>query len=78
MTTIQLPTDPTYWGQDATSSDVERILDTMESMIRSRFDTLEIQFERTQSPRGSRVHGPDDEICDSIHSWIQENWTLAL
>lgn len=77
MTLIQLPTDPTYWGQDATDSDVDRILDTLQWMIVNQFES-DLTFERTQTPRGSGVHGDDLELCEQIHCWIQNNWTMAL
>lgn len=77
--TVQLPTDPSYWGSTATTADVERILDNLESMIRSEFgDRYELEFERTQTPEGSGVHSENESDGKEIHSWIQNNWAAAL
>jgi hypothetical protein len=76
---IQLPADPTYWGSDATESDVSRILDNLQSMIRAEFaGYFDLIFERTANPRGSGVHSGDSDAVELISEWISENWTAAL
>ena len=76
---IQLPTDPSYWGSSATANDVDRILDSLESLIRSEFESrCEIEFDRTPTPRSSGVHSQDFSLADDIHAWIEERWTAAL
>jgi hypothetical protein len=51
---IQLPTETSYWGSDATKADVSRICDNLESMIRAEFEArLELTFERTQTRAGA-------------------------
>jgi len=77
--TIQLPTDPSYWGSTATETDVDRILDSLESMIRSEFeDRYDLIFERTANPQGSGVHSDDGSDGSEIHEWIENNWGAAL
>lgn len=77
--TIQLPTEPSYWGSTATESDVVRILDNLESMIRGEFEKrAELQFERTTAPRGNGVHSEDNVLAGQIHWWISLYWTAAL
>lgn len=78
--TVQLPTEPSYWGSDATESDVERILSNLESMISREFSDspYNISFERTASPTGSGIHGDCEAACDDVRVFIEENWIAAL
>lgn len=80
MITVQLPTEISYWGDTANESDIERICDNMESMIRNEFSEapFEIQFERTATPRGNGVHGDNADACAEVYDWIQNNWVMAL
>jgi hypothetical protein len=76
---IQLPTETSYWGSDATKADVSRICDNLESMIRAEFEArLELTFERTQTPRGGGVHSAHEDSAQEVWNWISENWTAAL
>ena len=76
---IQLPSDPSYWGSDATQADVSRILDNLQSMIRAQFaGYFDLTFERTANPRGGGVHSDDSDAVELISEWISENWTAAL
>lgn len=76
---IQLPTEPSYWGSETEPSDVDRILDNMETMLRSEFGSrFEICFERTPTPRGSGIHGLTDEDRDDVFDFIADNWLSAL
>ena len=78
--TVQLPTEPSYWGSDATESDVERILSNLESMISREFSDspYNISFERTENPTGSGIHGDCEAACDDVRVFIEENWIAAL
>ena len=78
--TVQLPTEPSYWGSEATESDVERILSNLESMIAREFfsSPYNISFERTATPSGSGIHGDCEAACDDVRLFIEENWTAAL
>ena len=76
---IQLPTETSYWGSTATESDVSRILDNLQSMIRAQFaGYFDLTFERTATPRGSGVHSDDSDAVELISEWISDNWTAAL
>jgi hypothetical protein len=76
---IQLPTEPSYWGSTATESDVSRICDNLQSMIRAQFaGYFDLTFERTATPRGSGVHSDDSDAVELISEWISDNWTAAL
>lgn len=76
---IQLPTEPSYWGSSATPDDVDRILDSLESLVRSEFESrAEVEFERTSTPRSSGVHSQDFSLAADVHAWIQDHWTAAL
>lgn len=76
---IQLPTEVSYWGGDATESDVARICDNLESLIRSEFEArLNLTFERTVSPRGGGVHSIHEDSAQDVWNWIANNWTAAL
>jgi len=76
---IQLPTEISYWGSTATESDVSRICDNLESMIRAEFSArLSLTFERTQTPRGGGVHSEHEDSAQEVWNWIANNWTAAL
>lgn len=76
---IQLPTDPSYWGSSATPDDVDRILDALESLVRTEFESrAKVEFERTPTPRSSGVHSRDFSLAADVHAWIQDHWTAAL
>jgi hypothetical protein len=78
--TVQLPTEPSDWGSEATQSDVERILSNLESMIAREFSSspYNISFDRTATPSGSGIHGDCEAACDDVRLFIEENWTAAL
>ena len=76
--TIQLPTEPSYWGSTATEADVYRIIGNLEMMIRNEFPDVDIDFQHMQEPRGRGIWGDDECLMDSIHQFIQDNWTCAL
>ena len=76
---VQIPTEPSYWGSTATESDVPRICDNLESLIRAEFEArLELTFERTQTPRGGGVHSAHEDSAQEVWNWIANNWTAAL
>lgn len=76
--TIQLPTEPSYWGSTATEADVDRIIGNLETMIRNEFSGVDIDFQRMSEPRGRGIWGDDESVIDDIHQFIQDNWTAAL
>lgn len=77
--TIQLPTEASYWGSEAAETDVSRICDNLESMIRAEFeDRLNLCFERTPTPRGGGVHCEHEDSAQDVWNWIANNWTAAL
>ena len=76
---IQLPTEVSYWGNDVTESDVARICDNLESLIRAEFSArLNLTFERTRTPRGGGVHSIHEDSAQDVWNWIANNWTAAL
>ena len=76
---IQLPTEPSYWGSEASPSDVSHICDNLESMIRVEFGERTILiFERTANPRGKGVTCAHEDTAQDIWNWIANNWTAAL
>lgn len=83
MITVQLPTEPSYWGSIATEADVIRALDNIESMVRSHFANapFEITFQRTANPAGRGVYGDDAEAAEAVEAifdFISAYWTNAL
>ena len=76
---IQLPTEPSYWGSTATESDVSRICDNLESLIRAEFgERLVLNFERTATPLGDGVSSDHEGSAQEVWNWIANNWTAAL
>jgi hypothetical protein len=80
MITVQLPTEPSYWGSTANEADVTRANDNLEAMIRSKFADapFEIRFERTATPTPRGVIGHDEEAVEAVFEFIATNWTNAL
>ena len=77
--TVQLPTETSYWPNDATESDVSRICDNLESMIRAQFgERLVLIFERTDNVRGTGIHSAHEDSAREVWNWISDNWTAAL
>ena len=76
--TVQLPTEPSYWGSTATKADVDRIIGNLETMIRNEFGNIDIDFQHMSEPRGRGIWGDDESVIDSIYQFIQDNWTSAL
>lgn len=76
--TIQLPTEPFYWGSTATEADVYRIIGNLEAMIRNEFPDIDIDFQHMSEPRGRVIWGDDESLIESIHQFIQDNWTSAI
>jgi hypothetical protein len=76
---IQLPTEPSYWGSEATATDVSRICDNLESMIRAEFgERLVLNFERTATPLGDGVSSDHEDSAQEVWNWIADYWTAAL
>lgn len=77
--TITLPTEPSYWGSAATSADVDRIIDTLESMIQTEFgERFDLSFQRMPLVLSSGVHCIQDDCAQEVWEWIGDNWTDAL
>ena len=76
---IQLPTEVSYWGSTATESDVSRICDNLESLIRAEFgERLVLLFERTATPLGDGISSDHEDSAQEVWNWIANNWTAAL
>ena len=83
MITVQLPTEPSYWGSEITEQEIGSILDKMESMILKEYSEapFEIRIERTSTPRWNPVFSADcddDEAVEEIRQWMEDNWMKAL
>ena len=76
---IQLPTDPQYWGTHVNATDVDQLCGRLESMIRTEFgDCVNLEFDRTPTPRGGGVHCEHEATAQDVWNWIANNWTAAL
>jgi hypothetical protein len=76
---IQLPTEPSYWGSDATEEDAKKFVDNLEIMIHNKFgELIDIEFEKTPTPVGNGIFCTDDNLEEEIFDWVQNNWTSAL
>lgn len=82
MILVQIPTETSYWGSNISESDVERIADNLEHLIRSEFADAPfgIQFERTATPIRGGVHCDDGDFYAvwSVRDFIENNWHKAL
>lgn len=80
MITVQLPTEPSYWGSMATEADVARANDNIEAMVRREFADapFEITFQRVAEPTGQGVSGDDEEAAEAVFEFISAYWTAAL
>lgn len=79
MITVQLPTDPGYWGLDGLPQQIEELLGNIEAMVRAEFRDapFEIRFERVWEPCGDGVHGDDLEACRAVWEFIADNCQFA-
>ena len=76
---IRLSTEPSHWGSDVTATDVSRICDNLESLLRAEFGERAILiFERTATPHGGGVHCDHEDSAQDVWNWIANNWTAAL
>ena len=76
---IQLPTEVSYWGSTATESNVSRICDNLESLIRAEVgERLVLNFERTATPLGDGISSDHEDSAQEVWNWIANNWTTAL
>ena len=80
MITVQLPTEPSYWGSIATEADVTRANDNIEAMVRREFADapFEITFQRVAEPTGRGVSGDDEDAVEAVFEFISAYWTNAL
>lgn len=69
---VQVTTDPSYYGSSCTQADADRIAANLGDMIRAEFPGVQI----TNS--GRPVCGPDSGVVEEIRQWVEENWTNAL
>lgn len=73
---VNVSTDPTYYGSECTHDDASRIASNIASLIRGEFPGVNVRIGSDIGGRG--VTGPDDAIVRQIEQWIAENWTTAL
>ena len=69
---VCVSTDPSYYGSDCTQFDADRIAANLSDLIKAEFPEIVV------TSSGRSVAGPDEETCEDINRWIQENWTAAL
>lgn len=77
--TVQIPTEPSYYGSDTTAEEVPMIADRLESMILNEFGWPEIKFVFERVEHGNRVTCPEaPDIAEDISRWIAAKWTRAI
>lgn len=69
---VQVSTDPSYYGSTCTQADADRIAESLGNLIRGEYPGIQI----TNS--GRPVSGPDVDMCEDIRQWVEANWTAAL
>ena len=79
---IELSTNPEYYGDNVSKSDMVWILSNLEDLVRSEFcDRAEIAFTHTSthnSRRSQTIACDDQQLIDDIEQWISDNWTAAV
>lgn len=74
--TIRISDDPTYYGSDCTQADAARIVRNLATMIRAEYPGIGVETHN-ETDRSATILGPDDEVCDQIERWVDDNWTAA-
>jgi len=75
--TVSITREPEYYGSECSDADADRIADDLEAMIESEFPGIAcVTYRDGQGSAG--VIGPDDDVCEEIREWIQDNWTKAI
>lgn len=69
---VQVSTDPSYYGSTCTQADADRIAESLSQMIRSEYPGIQI------TTSGRPVSGPDSDVVEEIRQWVEANWTAAL
>ena len=75
--TVQISSEPSYYGSECTQQDADRIVERLGNLIRTQFPG--IQTEKYVDGQGSsKTTGPDESVVEEINLWIEKNWTAAL
>ena len=69
---VSISTDPSYYGAACTQDDARMISATLANLIRGEFPGINV------TTSGRPVSGPDNETCEEIRRWIEDNWNAAL
>lgn len=71
---VKISSDPSYYGNDCTQQDADRIAASLADLIRSEFPGIDI----VENDLNSKTTGPDETVIEEINTWIEKNWTAAL
>ena len=75
--TIFVSEEASYYGTECDADDGDRIANAICELIEAEFPG--IQTELWSEGHGScSMTGPNDDTCDDIIRWMQDNWTAAL
>lgn len=73
--TLPLSNDPSCYG-DVTIEQAAKITEDLTAKVRASFPGLNVEI---RSMIGSfNVTGPDQDACDQVREWVENNWTSAL
>lgn len=78
--TLPVPTHPEHYGAECTDAQAEVFAQRIGEAAAAQFPGLEWETfaeAGAVSPR-QRVRGPDEEKCEEVVRWVEENWLAVI
>ena len=75
--TLNISTEPSYYGSDCSQQDADLIAASLGEMVRAEFPGIQTELHHAGRSSG-KTTGPDEVVVDEINTWVGENWTAAL
>jgi hypothetical protein len=72
---IDITTEPSYYGSVCTEKEATAIASRLSDMVEEEFPGITVYFSHDG---GRPVTGLDESVREEIRAWVQENWTAAL
>lgn len=75
--TVYVGNDESNYGSECTREQAVKIADSIQSMIENQYPGINV-IRTEEIGASTPTSGPDQNVIDDIHAWIQENWTSGL
>jgi hypothetical protein len=74
---VAISDERAYYGADCSDKDATRISQDLTELIVREFPGIDCRIWR-DTTGSSGVTGPDDDVCEQIREWVENNWTSVL